>query len=79
MLLLNPLFLIIFIFKLLSDELKLLKIQIGLDKNYKLSLTGKSLYETIGHLIKLNILEEAEKIRKEFKIPDTSETLVEFK
>jgi hypothetical protein len=58
----------------LSDELKLMKIQINLDKNYKLTLTGKSLYETIGHLIKLNLLDEAEKIRKEFKISDTSET-----
>ena len=52
----------------MSDELKLMKIQINLDKNYKLTLTGKSLYETIGHLIKLNLLDEAEKIRKEFKI-----------
>ncbi len=60
--------------KLLSDELKLLKIQMSLDKNYKLSLTGKSLYETMGQLIRLNILEEAEKIRKEFKVSDTSET-----
>jgi hypothetical protein len=60
----------------LSDELKLIKIQMNLDKNYKLSLTGKSLYETVGHLIKLNLLDEAEKIRKEFKISDTSETLV---
>lgn len=32
------------------------------------------MYETIGELIKLNILEEAEKIRKEFKVSDTSET-----
>ncbi len=60
----------------MSDELKLIKIQMNLDKNYKLSLTGKSLYETVGHLIKLNLLDEAEKIRKEFKISDTSETLV---
>lgn len=31
------------------------------------------MYETIGELIKLNILEEAEKLRKEFKISDSSE------
>ena len=58
----------------MSDENKLLKIQDGINKNFKLNLVGKTLYETIGELIKLNILEEAEKIRKEFKISDTSET-----
>jgi hypothetical protein len=45
-----------------------------LDKNYRLQLTGKSLYETIGDLIRMGIIEEAEKTRKEFKLSDTSET-----
>lgn len=58
---------------MLSDEIRLVKIQMTIDKNYKLQLNGKSLYETIGDLIKLSILEEADKIRKEFKIPDSSE------
>jgi len=58
----------------LSEEIRLVKIQMIIDKNYKLQMNGKSLYETIGDLFKLNILEEAEKLRKEFKIPDTSES-----
>lgn len=58
---------------LLSEEIRLVKIQMIIDKNFKLQLNGKSLYETLGDLIKLNILEEAEKLRKEFKISDTSE------
>lgn len=45
-----------------------------IDKNFRLQLTGKSLYETIAELIRINIQEEAEKLRKEFKISDTSET-----
>jgi hypothetical protein len=58
---------------LLTDELKLVKMQINIDKNYKIQLNGKSLYETIGDLIKCNILDEADKLRKEFKIADSSE------
>jgi len=44
-----------------------------IDKNFRIQLTGKSLYETVGELIKLNLSDEAEKLRKEFKISDTSE------
>jgi vacuolar protein sorting-associated protein 16 len=51
-----------------------LKTQDRINKNFKINLIGKTVYETIGELIKLNILEEAEKMRKEFKISDTSET-----
>jgi len=49
-----------------------------IDKNFRIQLTGKSLYETLGELIKLNLGEEAEKIRKEFKLSDTSEMSVVF-
>ena len=59
---------------MIVDEIKLLKMQGTIDKNFRLQLTGKSLYETIGELIRTNIQEEAEKLRKEFKISDTSET-----
>jgi vacuolar protein sorting-associated protein 16 len=58
---------------LISDELKLMKVQAVLDKNFRLQLTNKSLFETIGELISRKILDEAEKLRKEFKISDTSE------
>ncbi len=60
--------------QLLNDEINLLKTQDKINKNFKINLIGKTVYETIGELIKLNILEEAEKMRKEFKISDTSET-----
>ncbi len=45
-----------------------------MDVNFKLSLSGKPLYETLGDLIRLSLLDEAEKMRKEFKISDTSES-----
>ncbi len=60
--------------QLLSDEIKLLKAQKSIDQNFKLTLSGKPLYETLGELIRLSLLDEAEKMRKEFKISDTSES-----
>jgi hypothetical protein len=45
----------------------------SIEKNFRIQITGKSLYETIADLIRLNILEEAEKMRKEFKISDSTE------
>ena len=62
--------------QLLSDEIKLIKLQITIDKNFRTNLTGKPLYATIGELIKANLGDEAEKLRKEFKISDSSEMFV---
>lgn len=45
----------------------------NLEKTYRKSFDGKSLYETIGDLIRFGLLDEAEKLRKEFKIADSSE------
>ncbi len=36
-------------------------------------MCGKTLYETLGDLLRLNLLDEAEKTRKEFKISDSTE------
>ena len=45
----------------------------SIDNKYRFPLYDKSIYETIGELIKRNLLNEAEQLRKEFKISDTSE------
>jgi hypothetical protein len=58
---------------LLSDEIKLIKAHVKIDKDYRVPLYEKSVYETIGELIRRNLLDEAERQRKEFKISDTSE------
>lgn len=44
------------------------------EKNYRLQLNGKSLFETLAELFRANLLDEAEKLRKEFKISDTTES-----
>lgn len=46
----------------------------NLDRNYRKNFDGKSLYETLSELIRLKLLDESEKIRKEFKISDSSES-----
>lgn len=59
---------------LITDEIKLIKIHAQVEKNYRVALYNKSVYETIGELIRKGLLDEAEKTRKEFKISDTSES-----
>jgi hypothetical protein len=56
---------------LITDEIKLIKKQNELDKSYRLQLTGKSMYDTIGDLIKKGLFKEAEELRKDFKISDS--------
>ena len=46
-----------------------------LEKNFRAQLVGKTLYETLGELIRMNFLDESEKLRKEFKISDATERL----
>ena len=58
-------------FKLISDEIKLLKKQADYEKAYRLQLKGKSMYDTLGELIKASFNKEAEELRKEFKISDS--------
>lgn len=58
----------------MNDEIKLIRIQTNLERNYGKKFDGKSLYETLGELIRLKQLDEAEKLRKEFKISDSSES-----
>ena len=64
----------IFYIKLITDEIELIKIQVKLEKTFRMPLIGKSLYETIGELIKRGVPDQAEKMRKDFKISDSSET-----
>lgn len=47
-----------------------------LEKNFRAQLVGKTLYETLGELIRMNFLDESEKLRKEFKISDATERLI---
>lgn len=61
-------------FKLIADEIKLIKIQLQLEKSFRVQLCGKTLLETLSDLIKQNWIDEAEKLRKEFKISDSSES-----
>ena len=56
--------------KLISEEIKLLKKQADYEKAYRLQLKGKSMYDTLGELIKASFNKEAEELRKEFKISD---------
>jgi len=44
-----------------------------IEKNFRIQMCGKTLYESIGDLFQKNLLEEAEKMRKEFKISDANE------
>jgi hypothetical protein len=60
--------------KLITDEIKLIKYHMTIDKKYRFALYDMSLYETLGELVRRNLLDEAEKIRKDFKIADSSET-----
>ena len=50
-----------------------MKIQIQIEKNFRAPVVGKTLYETLGELVRMNLLDEAEKLRKEFKISDATE------
>lgn len=59
---------------LISDEIKLLKKQADYEKAYRLQLKGKSMYDTLGELIKASFNKEAEELRKEFKISDSDKS-----
>jgi hypothetical protein len=61
---------------MISDEIKLIKQQNHLEKTYKLDLIGKSLFQTIGELLKNNLIKESEDMRKEFKVSDSEKRLL---
>jgi hypothetical protein len=61
---------------MISEEIKLIKQQNHLEKTYKLDLMGKSLFQTIGELLRNNLIKESEDMRKEFKISDSEKRSV---
>lgn len=56
--------------KILAEQIKLLKLQLTLEKDYDQIFVGKSVSETISALIMIAQHSRASKIRDDFKVPD---------